>query len=148
MTRINLIDPKLLTNEWLIAEHREITRIPNNVLSGKKITNIPNEYTLGQGHEMFFRNKLGFIKTRYELLYKECVRRGINVEYKNISWNKIPSFLMNDYIPTKQAIDINIERLCERFDLRKRAYHFHRAKINCDYSFNRYLKILEKRLYF
>lgn len=47
MTRINVAIPaKELTTRHLIAEHREIKRIPNMVSSGKaKIIDIPKEFT-------------------------------------------------------------------------------------------------------
>lgn len=48
MTRINAgIAPHLLTNKHLLAEHREIKRIPN-VLAKKvnAVTDIPSEFCL------------------------------------------------------------------------------------------------------
>lgn len=35
MTRINLIPPEELCDQHLLAEHRELTRIPNAVARGK-----------------------------------------------------------------------------------------------------------------
>ena len=60
MTRINAgILPKDLTSKHLIAEHREIKRIPNCVGKGKyNMDNIPDKFKLGTGHVKFFYNKL------------------------------------------------------------------------------------------
>lgn len=153
MTRINIIDPSLLLDSHLLAELREITRIPNAIISGKAKIDfkaIPERYTLGRGHVIFWYDKLGYIRARYEQLYKEAKKRGFNVTYKDIDYSQLSAIhqvaLMNDYIPTKEAQLLNIERICERFDLRKKTYSFHGVIINDEYSFNRYLKILENKL--
>ena len=64
MTRINIgIPPKQLTNKHLIAEHREIKRIPNVISKGKyNLKSIPPEFTLGKGHVSFFYDKLQYLK--------------------------------------------------------------------------------------
>ena len=48
----------------LIAEHREIKRIPNCIKSGKFLMKgIPNKFTLGSGHVKFFYDKISYLKT-------------------------------------------------------------------------------------
>ena len=83
MTRINVgIKPKNLTQRHLIAEHREIKRIPNAVKSGRfNMDNQPSIFTLGTGHVKFFYDKLLYLKKRYEEIYQECIERGYNVTY-------------------------------------------------------------------
>ena len=153
MTRVNVLPAELLLSEHLLAELREITRIPNAILSGKAKIDfkaIPERYTLGKGHCLFFYTKLGYIRARYEELYKEAKKRGFNVTYKDIDYSHLSPVhqvaLMNDYLPTKEAQLLNIERICERFDLRKKAYSFHGVIINDEYSFNRYLNLVQKKL--
>lgn len=153
MTRINVIPAELLLSEHLLAELREITRIPNAILSGKAKIDfkaIPERYTLGKGHVIFWYDKLGYIRARYEQLYKEAKKRGFNVTYKDIDYKQLSPIhqaaLMNDYAPTKEAQLLNIERICERFDLRKKAYSFHGVIINDEYSFNRYLNLIGREL--
>ena len=59
MTRINLVPPEELCDQHLLAEHRELTRIPNAVAKGKyHLKGQPAEYKLGEGHVRFFFNKL------------------------------------------------------------------------------------------
>lgn len=118
MTRINVgIPVEELTTRHLIAEHREIKRIPNMVASGKaKIENIPNKFTLGKGHVKFFYDKLLFLKNRYEQLYNEGIRRGYNLTYFGNSWNECPDHLMNDYHPTKNDIKIIQQRINDRLN--------------------------------
>lgn len=153
MTRVNVLPAELLLSEHLLAELRETTRIPNAILSGKAKIDfkaIPERYTLGKGHCLFFYTKLGYIRARYEQLYKEAKKRGFNVTYKDIDYSQLSPVhqvaLTNDYIPTKEAQLLNIERICERFDLRKKAYSFHGVIINDEYSFNRYLNLVQKKL--
>ena len=50
MTRINLVPPEELCDQHLLAEHRELTRIPNAVAKGKyHLKGQPAEYKLGEG---------------------------------------------------------------------------------------------------
>ena len=63
MTRINLVPPAELCDQHLLAEHRELTRIPNAVAKGKfSLKGQPSDYKLGEGHVRFFFNKLMFLK--------------------------------------------------------------------------------------
>ena len=63
MTRINVgIPPAELVNQHLIAEHREIKRIPNCIAKGKyNMDGIPDKFKLGTGHVKFFYNKLLYL---------------------------------------------------------------------------------------
>jgi len=116
MTRINVAIPvKELTNKHLIAEHREIKRIPNMVSSGRaKIINIPKEFTLGKGHVKFFYNKLGYLKNRYEEIYNECKCRNFNISYYGSAWDNVPIELMGNYEPTQRDEQIIRQRIKER----------------------------------
>ena len=116
MTRINLgIPAKELTNKHLIAEHREIKRIPNAVSKGRyNLKNVPASFTLGTGHVSFFYDKLGYLKERYEELYNECIARGFNVQNYLPSWDGVPEKLMNGYTPTDKDVYIIRERIAER----------------------------------
>jgi deoxyribonuclease (pyrimidine dimer) len=71
MTRINAgIRPAELVDQHLLAELREIKRIPNVVKQGKaKLDGIPERFSLGTGHVRFFYNKLGYLLRRYRSLY-------------------------------------------------------------------------------
>lgn len=116
MTRVNIgIPPEELTQKHLLAEHREIKRIPNAISNGKyDLKGIPENFKLGKGHVKFFYNKLLYLKNRYEEIYKECKKRNYNVAYFGDSWNDIPKHLMNDYSPTVADINIIKERINER----------------------------------
>lgn len=117
MTRINLIDPKFLCDQHLLAEHRELTRIPNRILSGKyslEGKHIPTSYVLGTGHVTFFFNKIDFLFERYLQLHQECLNRNFAVTWK---FPTLLSFKDSDniqYTVTKQDRSLNKARLIER----------------------------------
>lgn len=117
MTRINLIHPELLCDQHLLAEHRELTRIPNTILSGKAVVNlskIPERYVLGKGHVTFFYDKLLYLYNRYLKLHRECCIRGFNVTWKFPDIDELDHELYNDYTPSAVSKSINIERILER----------------------------------
>ncbi len=116
MTRINAgIKPSSLTNKHLLAEHREIKRIPNCIRKGKyNLDGIPEYFKLGTGHVKFFYNKLNFLFKRYLDLYEECKNRGFNVEYYGEAWDDTPKELWGDYMPTRECIELITNRINER----------------------------------
>ena len=121
MTRINLIPPTELCDQHLLAEHRELTRIPNAVVKGKfHLKGQPEEYKLGEGHVRFFFNKMAFLKRRYDELHTECKARGFKVKY--IWPETLPSSpeLWLDYQPTDAALEINRQRIQERMPKKAR----------------------------
>jgi len=119
MTRINLVNPVELNDSHLLAEHRELTRIPNNIIKGKySLSGVPSEYVLGAGHVKFFYNRLAFLKRRYDALHNECLERGFNVQYRFPEG--LPVELMGDYIPTEHALRINRERIIARWPKKAR----------------------------
>ncbi len=116
MTRINVgIPPADLVNQHLIAEHREIKRIPNCIAKGKyNMEGIPDKFKLGTGHVKFFYNKLLYLKNRYTSLYNECIKRGFNVQNYISAWDNVPQELMNDYEVEANDIIIIKKRIDER----------------------------------
>jgi deoxyribonuclease (pyrimidine dimer) len=121
MTRINVVDVKELVDQHLLAEHRELTRIPNCVNSGKiSSTGIPSEYTLGTGHVKFFVNKLTWLRKRYNELHQECLNRGFAVTYKFP--DVVPLWNQGDYVVTNKAIAVNQERIKVRMPKNARYY--------------------------
>lgn len=121
MTRINCaIKPAELSTKHLIAELREIKRIPNHVSANKDKLNmkgIPDKFTLGTGHVKFFYNKLGYLQARYKVLYEEAIVRGFNVSDFSESFKKAIEArpdLNNMYTETPEDREILLERLRER----------------------------------
>ena len=118
MTRINCgIKPALLSNKHLLAEHREIKRIPNYVSKNySKIDkrSIPTKFSLGNGHVKFFYNKLQYLLNRYTSIYDECILRGFNITNYSGAWENIPDDMMKNYTSTTEDATTVINRLKER----------------------------------
>ena len=122
MTRINVgVDPSELTREHLIAEHREITRIPNCVRRGRfSLSGTPANFKLGEGHVKFFYCRLLYLYKRYNRIYNECIRRGYNVSAKHNAFTDpgIDKKHWNDYTPTHNDRQLILERINERLEKR------------------------------
>jgi hypothetical protein len=118
MTRINCgIPPAELTKKHLIAEHREIKRIPNVISKGKySLKGQPESFTLGTGHVKFFYDKQLYLLNRYREIYSECLKRGFNVTDYSSAWDNVPKSLFNNYIPTDRDRQIVRERIAERLN--------------------------------
>ncbi len=122
MTRINCaIKPAELSDKHLIAELREIKRIPNHILKNKNGLNmngIPDKFTLGTGHVKFFYNKLAYLYNRYKSLYYEAKNlRGFNISDYSDSFIKAIEYnpcFNNDYKEGIEDRNILLERLRER----------------------------------
>jgi hypothetical protein len=119
MTRINCaIKPAELSNKHLIAELREIKRIPNHILNTENLNlDIPVKFKLGEGHVKFFYNKLGYLYKRYQELYVEAKKRDFDVSDYSESFIKAIELrrdLNNDYVECCEDREILLERLRER----------------------------------
>lgn len=121
MTRINVVPVKELCDQHLLAEHRELTRIPNAVARGKfSLVGQPEDYKLGEGHVRFFFDKLAFLKRRYAELHAECLARRFNVSYIWPEDLTTDPNLWRDYTPTEQALEANRQRIAIRMPARAR----------------------------
>lgn len=118
MTRINSAIPvQNLTDEHLLAEHREIKRLPwclENAIESGSIKNIPEKFTLGKGHVLFFLDKMSFTHKRYCQIHEELKRRGFNIANYHERWQNVPARYNNDYTSTVEERDLLIERISER----------------------------------
>lgn len=126
MTRINVVPVQDLTRQELLGEYKEITRPFNKVIarvnkgqSPSDVKGIPADYKMGQGHETFFFDKVQYLYDRYVSICGEMLERGynVNLELFNDLCDKfqasIPREWWGDYVPTPEAIAINIERMIE-----------------------------------
>ena len=116
MTRINVgIDPREIPKKALNAEHREIVRIPNMVRDGKfkNLFKAPKEFCLGEGHVLFFANKLGYLKRRYQAIYDACIEKNINVQSFITAFDGIDEKFFGEYAPTEKDRSLIIDRMKE-----------------------------------
>ena len=125
MTRISSsVAPYELCDQMLMAEHREIVRIPNTIKSGKAVVkDIPTSFRLGPGHVKFFYDKLAYLHLRYHKLHHECKRRGFNVSDFHEAFNDLPNELYNDWTPDLYVRDLLVERINERLSNMKVIRH-------------------------
>ena len=126
MTRINLVPVAELSNQHLMAEYRELPRIPNAIRKGRAhVADIPEKFTLGKGHCKFFYNKLGFLKYRHREIYEELIRRNFNIRttYSGL-FDNLPKGLMGDYVPSSSDIEISRRRIQEKIKEKPDFYKF------------------------
>ena len=125
MVRINLISPKALADQHLIAEYNEILMLLGYVKKYPEECKIPSKYDLGKGHILFFKNKLRYLKKRHELLKKEMKNRGFNAK-KNIDLAEFDKRLVHDWRPNEEDIEIIKKRLINKIKLKTNFYRYYR----------------------
>lgn len=142
MTRINVIDVNLLTDQHLFAEYREITRIFALVKQACEkyptadiLKKIPPNYRMGTGHVLFFYDKLEFIEKRYFQLRDEVLKRGFKVRLKDdiVAFRTLiePRFYQ-DFYPNPTDKAVNIERLLEKIQAKPNWYKMNGIIIDDD----------------
>ena len=136
MTRINFgIPVRQLTDEHLLAEHREIKTLPESYLSAVRsgsIRNIPEKFCLGKGHVLFFVDKPAYTLRRYHQIYRECIRRGFDVQSYSENWDCYPDSMFGRNIrSTSSGKQLVIERISERIlDSPKQFFHYFGERIS------------------
>ena len=111
MTRINLIEPKELSQQHLIAEYREMLRLRR--LHPRKTMPFIPKYKMGKGHLLFFADKGLWLIKRHNLLCQEMLRRKYTVNF-SLDLSHWPKLAMNDWQPTVEEIATSKERIQER----------------------------------
>lgn len=118
MTRINAgVDPRELPRQLLLAEHREIIRIPNMIRAGRVreeslLESRQLTFRLGTGHVKFFYTRCGYLRTRYKALHAECLSRGYDVLDYEIAFRDLPACAdQYHYLPSFLDREIIIARI-------------------------------------
>jgi deoxyribonuclease (pyrimidine dimer) len=130
MVRINLIKPAFLTDQHLVAEYNEILMLFGYVKKHphthfKQLSKIPKEYKLGEGHILFFKDKLIYLKKRHELIKKEMCKRGFRCS-KVINSAEYDKKLMNDWKPSNLDKKIIKKRISDKINLKPTYYRYYR----------------------
>ncbi len=122
MTRINVVPPEELCDQHLLAEHRELTRIPSAVAraNGNVVLSTEHDYILGTGHVRFFYDKLAFLSKRYSQIHAECLGRNFKVTVKWPEQANAHRELFGDYNPTPAALELNRARIAIRMPKKPR----------------------------
>lgn len=114
MTRINVgINPWELPSKLLLAEHREIKRIPNALRKGKACwTDVPPTFRLGKGHVKFFYPRILFLQRRYKRIRKECLRRRFDIWDYSEAFEGLPDRCYSlPYVAKKRDRRIVLDRI-------------------------------------
>ena len=133
MVRINLINPKFLSDQHLIAEYDEILMLLGYVKRFPIIKKgeIPKNYCLGKGHIRFFKNKLLYLQKRHELIKKEMRKRGFKTEI-TINLKGFDKILINDFSPSKKDKEIIKKRIIEKLNKKPDYYRYYRKYVGLD----------------
>lgn len=135
MTRINVIDPILLTDQHLMAEYRELPMVMGSLRRSLKSKNgVPAPgpaYTLNAGHVKFFYPRGKFLHKRYSMLIVELLARGYNIDPdRKADFDVfIDNNLYNDWLPDDKARRINVERIEQRIAQKRQWYRYYREPI-------------------
>ena len=131
MTRINLVPPKELSDQHLIAEYREIFMVGSSLQRSLKSPNwektkksIPKQFTLNKGHVKFFYDKGLYLYKRYQQIQTELNKRNYNLDATRVfKVIQFPTDYYNDWKPTDRDRAIIRERIEERI---KQKPHWYR----------------------
>ena len=96
MVRINIISPKLLSDQHLLAEHLEIMMLISYARKNPP-KEVPFRYCLGKGHITFFKNKVRYLQKRFLEIQAEMRKRGFKPKAK-LNVKGVSRHLMNDWI--------------------------------------------------
>lgn len=130
MTRINTIPARMLTDQHLVAEKKEINQLAGQFLKSFRSlkfdrTKLPKTFTLGTGHVRFWYTKGVYIRKRYNEVFNECIRRGFNAkdEFNDVWKQHGPAYNM-DYKPTYESIQLIKDRITDKINLKPEFYRY------------------------
>lgn len=121
MVRINLIHPRYLTDQHLVAEYLEIIMLVENARKHPNPKIVPADYKLGEGHINFFKNKLGYLVKRHEEIKREMQKRGFATR-KTISLAGISASQIKDWQPKDPHLKVIKQRIIERISKKPEWY--------------------------
>lgn len=126
MTRINVVPPYELSDQWLLAEYRELPRVIKQDIS---TIDAPKHYCLGKGHVKWAKNHSFWLILRYLDITQEMIERGFKVNFSydalyQVYESSIKEENDNNYIPTTLDMTINRLRLIEKYKLKPNFYRW------------------------
>jgi len=135
MTRINLVPPKELYDQHLVAEYREIFMVGSSLQRSLRSPNwdestLPKQFSLNKGHVRFFYNKGLYLHLRYLELIKEMKLRGMQPDVtRKFKKDQFPKHLYKNWKPSKKDKDIIRERIRERIAMKPDWYRLSKRKV-------------------
>jgi len=137
--RINVINPKYLTDNHLIAEYRETKMSTyyygrsSKSKNGIDPTKISERYTLNKGHAYMWFDKFGYIDKRFKAICKEMTNRGFQTNFTELDYTNIPQEAFGGFEPTQDDIRINLDRVLIRIADKPQWYKYE-GKTNEDWN--------------
>ena len=128
MTRINVIPPKRLTNQHLLAEYRELPRV--FALARVDYNPVPR-YTMGTGHVRFFYSRTGYLAARQSAIIAECLARGFDIAHREPP-TPVPG-LSDDWVPSSKDICVNLDRLRSKLTEKPGFYRYYDKIVGDDF---------------
>lgn len=123
MVRVNLVNPKALSDQHLIAEYNEILMLAAYIRKYPETDNIPERYRLGRGHMRFFKNKVLYLKERHENIKVEMRKRGFKTS-KTIDLNTFEKGNKHRWKPECRDIVQVRRRIVSRLKLKPDYYRY------------------------
>lgn len=131
MTRINLVEPRELTDQHLVAEYRESLMVPAALRrslcnkGGFDKDTLPAVYTLGTGHVRFFYDKGLYLFQRYQSLVREMKFRGMSPDdSRKFPLHAFPFGFRNNYQPDDAALLLIRTRIRDKIAQKPSWYRF------------------------
>ena len=120
MTRINLIDPRELTDQHLRAEYRELPRafplataaLLRHRGDPRRVPG-PVRYTMGTGHVAFFYTRTDYLSARQLAIIIEMQRRGYSPTHTTAP-PPVAGYPLSGWQPDAADIAVSLARLRER----------------------------------
>jgi len=147
--RINCIPPQLLTDQHLGAEYLEIQAMQLNYYRKSVLykehfdwSRQSKDYTLNSGHAIFFYDKMLAVQKRFRSVVEECKRRGRATNLEDLNYSEVLPHHMNDWVPTKKDMLVNLERILQRISQKPDWYKYHGKPFNADVLYGEFKKSL------
>ena len=128
--RINIINPKYLTDNHLIAEYRETKMATYYYVKSKNSKNgidksrISERYTLNKGHGYMWFNKFQFISDRFDSIVEEMRARGFKTNFTELNFTDIDEEAFGDFEPNQGDKRINLDRILIRIAKQPKWYKY------------------------
>ena len=145
MTRINLIPPRYLADQNLVAEHKEILQLCGSYRKSKHSKNginfkkLPRRFTLNKGHVKFFYDKFAYLHKRFIYIQNEMRRRRIRTNI-SMDCNEFQGDgVYKDWEPNENDIEIICGRIEDRIRENPDWYRYGQQKFIETPIFNQFL---------
>lgn len=115
------INPVYLTDQWLIAEYRELPMVVGSFrVNGWKIkSEVKDTFNLGTGHINWFKPRLAYLHQRHKEVKIEMINRNFKCDALTIRKDECPGEFWNDWKPSMEDSQKIRERLVQKLLVNK-----------------------------